>query len=96
MFFVNTLVKPIKSYFVWEDFELQQTLCIEVSAVTRNFLESITLEGCCYAEVKAINEDEAKEIFAKHYNVLEMYKLKDSQAYVLRKSYVTVESRFYC
>lgn len=93
---VSTVVKPIKSYLVWEDVEFNLCMCIEISSVKRELLEMITLEGYVYAEVKAITEDEARHIFILHYDFLQMYKLKDSQAFVLRKSFVRIESRFYC
>lgn len=89
-------MKPIKSYLVWQDKELDSVICLDICFVRRRLLEEISLENYVYAEVKAWNDVEAKDIFKESLPFLEMDKLEDSQAYVLRESSIKIEKRFYC
>ena len=91
----NSSVPPIKSYLVWWDEELKAVVSLETSSVQKRLLEFLTLEGYKYAEVKCFSEDRAKIIFSSFYEFLDLEKLKDSEAYVLRESSINIESRFY-
>lgn len=86
----------IKSYLVWENRDLLEIFVLDVSSVKRVVLEDIIVNHYIYAEVKANTEQEARSIFSQYYDFLDMDKLKDSQAYLLKKSFMSIEKRFYC
>lgn len=86
----------IKSYLVWENRDLLEVFVLDVSSVKRVVLEDIIVNHYIYAEVKANTEQEARSIFSQYYDFLDMDKLKDSQAYLLKKSFMSIEKRFYC
>lgn len=86
----------IKSYLVWENRDLLEIFVLDVSSVKRVVLEDIIVNHYIYAEVKANTEQEARSIFSQYYDFLDMDKLKDSQAYLLKKYFMSIEKRFYC
>lgn len=86
----------IKSYLVWENRDLLEVFVLDISLVKRVVLEDIIVNHYIYAEVKANTEREARSIFSQYYDFLDMDKLKDSQAYLLKKSFMSIEKRFYC
>lgn len=86
----------IKSYLVWENRDLLEVFVLDISSVQRVVLEDIIVNHYIYAEVKANTEQEARSIFSQYYDFLDMDKLKDSQAYLLKKSFMSIEKRFYC